>query len=79
MNDVIRFGRVTFKVTELVITPEEIDAVQDAIEALQSGQFKVCASQAELFLPGENQSLANESVQNANNQQLVNSFNGDMS
>ena len=24
-NDVIRFGRVTFKVTELVITPEQIE------------------------------------------------------
>ena len=25
MNDVIRFGRVTFKVTELVITAEQIE------------------------------------------------------
>lgn len=26
LNDVVRFGRVTFKVTELVITPDEIEA-----------------------------------------------------
>ena len=25
VNDIVRFGRVTFKVTELVITPEEIE------------------------------------------------------
>ena len=25
VNDIVRFGRVTFKVTELVITPDEIE------------------------------------------------------
>ena len=33
-NDVVRFGRVTFKVTELVITDEEIEQTAAAIEAL---------------------------------------------
>ena len=37
----MRFGRVTFKVTELVITQEEIEQTAIAIEALQNGRFKV--------------------------------------
>ena len=37
----MRFGRVTFKVTELVITPDEIEQTALAIEALQNGRFKV--------------------------------------
>ena len=37
----MRFGRVTFKVTELVITQEEIEQTAIAIEALQNGHFKV--------------------------------------
>ena len=41
VNDVVRFGRVTFKVTELVITEEEIEQTAAAIEALQNGQFNV--------------------------------------
>ena len=41
LNDVVRFGRVTFKVTELVITPEEIEKAQLALEQLYNGVFKV--------------------------------------
>ena len=41
VNDVVRFGRVTFKVTELVITDEEIEQTAAAIEALQNGRFNV--------------------------------------
>ena len=41
VNDIVRFGRVTFKVTELVITPDEIEQTALAIEALQNGRFKV--------------------------------------
>lgn len=32
IGDMIRFGRVTFKITELVITPEEIESTQKALE-----------------------------------------------
>ena len=32
LNDVVRFGRVTFKVTELVITPDEIEKAAQTIE-----------------------------------------------
>ena len=38
-NDVLRFGRVTFKVTELVLTQDEIEKAQKAIELLQNGIF----------------------------------------
>ena len=45
-NDVIRFGRVTFKVTELVITPEQILKAQLMLEQLQNGIFRVQQNQA---------------------------------
>ena len=38
-NDVLRFGRVTFKVTELVLTQDEIDKAAQALELLQNGIF----------------------------------------
>ena len=46
-NDVIRFGRVTFKVTELVITPEQILKAQLMLEQLQNGIFRVQQNQAQ--------------------------------
>lgn len=41
IGDLIRFGRVTFKVTELVLTKEEIDSTQKNIEQLNQGMFEV--------------------------------------
>ena len=32
LNDVVRFGRVTFKVSELVITPEEIEKAKKILD-----------------------------------------------
>lgn len=40
-NDVVRFGRVTFKITEMAITQEEIARAHKAIESLHNGVFKV--------------------------------------
>ena len=40
-NDVVRFGRVTFKITEMAITDDEIARAHKAIEALHNGVFKV--------------------------------------
>ena len=41
LNDLIRFGRVTFKVTELVITKEEIKSAEKALDQLKSGIFQI--------------------------------------
>ena len=43
IGDVIRFGRVTFKVTELVLTKEQIEKVKQTLEQVQNGVFKVQA------------------------------------
>ena len=41
MGDVVRFGRVTFKVTELVITRKDILKAQETLDQLNNGIFKV--------------------------------------
>ena len=41
LNDVVRFGRVTFKVTELVISEKEIKHAQQTLDQLQNGMFQV--------------------------------------
>ena len=41
VNDVVRFGRVTFKVTELVLTRRDIEKAQQTLEQLHNGIFKV--------------------------------------
>ena len=46
LNDVVRFGRVTFKVTELAITLEEIENAQLALDQLQNGIFHVAKETA---------------------------------
>ena len=43
-GDVVRFGRVTFKVTELVVTKQEIARAREALDQLQNGVFKVQSS-----------------------------------
>ena len=44
LKDVIRFGRVSFKVTELVLTKSQIAQSQATLEQLKSGVFQVRAS-----------------------------------
>ena len=41
LNDVIRFGRVSFKVTELVLTRSQIEQSKATIEQLQNGVFDI--------------------------------------
>lgn len=45
VNDVLRFGRVTFRVTELVITKQEIEETNMALENLKNGIFSMPAVQ----------------------------------